>query len=193
MSSSSTAPFDNKKFADSLLQSCNVHSNYSQNIIVITEDKVELCLLKHAKALQDKSAWTTPVTLFASLLLALVTSTFHDSLGLEAPAWKAVFVLGTIISAIWSVYAVVKSCNAKASIETIVAEIKSTNVAQMSSGGNQVNSNTQEFKSDTFSGWLDLQTLVDRIEERRDNTPVYDYKLPPKAKGDDKPPPEKKG
>src|SRR4051812_44362170 len=76
----------------------SVAYNVHQDLIVVTRDKVELCLTKHVKMMEQRKAWLVPFGVLLSAVVALATSTFHDSMGLKAEAWHAVFIVLGVIS-----------------------------------------------------------------------------------------------
>ncbi len=46
--------------------------------IRINEDTLRVCLSNHLKRLEKKSRWTTPYAIFATIVITLITSDFHD-------------------------------------------------------------------------------------------------------------------
>ena len=108
------------------------HTEYCRNVdqtqILILEDRLENILLKNEKIMKSKVSWTTPLGLFLTGLVALLTATFKDW-GLKKEYWFAIFVLGTIASFIWLVYTIfiaIKNYK-KGAIEEIIREIKNAN------------------------------------------------------------------
>lgn len=80
----------------------NIFQNTSQDYIVTTKDKLELVLLKTKKCLASKDSWQTPLGLFISCLLTLLTTNFKDFF-LPANVWAAIFVIATVFCFIWLV------------------------------------------------------------------------------------------
>lgn len=89
-----------------LFRSATIHENVAQQIIIITADRAKLCLMEHKRSLSSRFAWIAPLGLVATGVTTLVTSTFHDALGISASTWQAVFVLGTILSTLWLVISI---------------------------------------------------------------------------------------
>lgn len=58
------------------------HTEYCRNVdqtqILILEDRLENILLKNEKIMKSKVSWTTPLGLFLTGLVALLTSDFKD-------------------------------------------------------------------------------------------------------------------
>ena len=98
--------------------------NVGQHFIITTEDKVRICLHNHEKGLTIKAGWVTPVSLAATILLALVTCNFHDFLTIAANTWQAVFVLGLVLAGLWSLNAIWKAWPSRASVEDIIVELR---------------------------------------------------------------------
>ncbi len=90
-----TVPTDMMSYVESTSVNMRTH------LIIITRDKVELCLRGHAEHLGRRHAWVTPCSVLLSLLATLAASSFHAAFGMEAAAWKALFVLSAIATAIW--------------------------------------------------------------------------------------------
>lgn len=103
-----------------------VHTNIAQNFVLITEDKLELCLLKHQGTLKAKSDWKTPVALIATLIPVLITADFKKTLGLSAETWTAIFVLSCLFTGIWSLKTIHQAYKLKnaGDIEKIISDIK---------------------------------------------------------------------
>jgi hypothetical protein len=126
MSDSSISPESkfSESFAADYVEQTRVHLNFDQNVVITTEDRLELCLRNHLECIGSKREWITPLSLFAAFLTTLLTSTFKDSLGLSAATWQALFVLLLIVSAIWSIAATIKAFSAKSSLRGLLDEIK---------------------------------------------------------------------
>lgn len=93
-----------------------------QDVISTTEDKVRLTLLGYLKKTEKKKGWLTPMGLTISLTLTLMLSAFKDW-GLTADTWKAIFIIGDVVSFVWLVYAVIQSFSS-VKIDDVIAELK---------------------------------------------------------------------
>lgn len=113
-----------ESFAADYIEQTRVHLNFSNNVVIITQDRLELCLRDHLECIDFKRAWITPVSLLAAFVTTLCTSTFKASFGLTADAWHALFVLLSIISGIWAVIAGIKAFRNKSSLRSLIDEIK---------------------------------------------------------------------
>jgi hypothetical protein len=101
-----------------------VHRNVEQELIMITSDRAELCLRNHLDRVAAASGWHTPVGMFASIVLSLATSTFHDTLGLSAATIQASYLLAAVLTGVWSGVAVYRAMTAPATVEDVLASLK---------------------------------------------------------------------
>lgn len=103
-----------------------VHVSVGQDVIITTADSLSLRLIRHERALKDRTNWATPFGVFLSLLAAFVTADFKKFLGLDPPVWTAVFLLGLVISACWLLRDLVRVYKAWGSggIEGVVEDLK---------------------------------------------------------------------
>jgi hypothetical protein len=101
-------------------------SNTKSDLIEITEDKLENILLKHLEKLTNKKSWQAPLSAFASILLADLTSNFTKKFGIEGSTWEALFLLLSIASAGWLVCALLNviALKGKGTISELVLIIK---------------------------------------------------------------------
>jgi hypothetical protein len=108
---------------EQFIQNSKVHINLSQDVIVITEDRFRLCLIDHVNRLAAKERWLAPVSLFLTLIIVFATSTFRDFV-FPAATWQAVFLIGTVASAIWSAVALIKAFRTNTKLDTLVSDVK---------------------------------------------------------------------
>jgi hypothetical protein len=121
--SSNEAKFSNA-FGSEILQNGTVHLNLEQNFIVITSDKLEICLRDHLDRVNSKQGWMTPVSLFCSFIATLCAADFHDALKISSYTWQAIFIILTGVSVIWSAIQIVKSWKSDASLVSVMNAIK---------------------------------------------------------------------
>lgn len=103
-------------------------SNVKTDLIEITHDKLENILLKYLKNLDKKRIWITPLSIFLTVLVARLTSTFKDSFGISKDTWDAFFLfllLGSIFWLVWSLI-VIASCIKKSTLEYLINMIKTS-------------------------------------------------------------------
>lgn len=115
------------RFQESLgqefVQNSKFHINLSQEVIIITEDKLRLCLLSHATNLTAKERWLAPVALFVTFIIVLVTAEFKAFI-LPSSTWQAIFIICAVGSAIWAVIAVIRAFRVDTKLDTVVSEVK---------------------------------------------------------------------
>jgi len=106
-----------------------VHSNTEQQLIQITEDKLENIFLKQVKNLNIKNSWVSPASILVAVGLTKTTATFNKALGLSAAVWEALFILVGIGCSCWlirNLFLIYKSWD-KSSIPNLIASIKNSN------------------------------------------------------------------
>ena len=103
-----------------------IHKNISQEVIVITADKMELILGRTREILTSQREWWTPLGLLISFITTLCTSEFKDTFGLHKEFWHAVFCLFSLGSIIWLGTSFYKLCKnwKKGNIDHIMKNIK---------------------------------------------------------------------
>jgi len=100
-----------------------VHPNVEQEVILITEDKVRLCLNENFHRAARSKQWATVSGMILTLLLTLTTAQFRDFGGLSSQEWRGVMIAALVLSIAW--FAVTVRWAAKSpTIETIVEELK---------------------------------------------------------------------
>lgn len=97
--------------------------NIKQHVIVITEDKIRLCLNQHVKALEQRNAWAVPFSIAFTSLIALLTTTFQDRLYVHAEMWKSLFILVSIGAVIWMAKCIKTGWNCK-NVHDVIVELK---------------------------------------------------------------------
>jgi hypothetical protein len=118
------ATFD-AAISEQIVQGSKTHWNVSQDVIVTTEDRIRLCILGHLTTLAEKGGWVAPVSLFFTFATAMTTADFRNFV-LPAATWHAVFAICTLLTGLWSVYAIIRAYRVKGDIDTLVQAIKRT-------------------------------------------------------------------
>jgi len=86
-----------------------VKQNIQTDLILISEDKVEIILMKHKKAVNGISSWLAPLSLALSFGATLLTADFKDVLYLTGEKWQLVFTILLIISILWLLVSIVQA------------------------------------------------------------------------------------
>lgn len=99
--------------------------NVNQTVISITEDKLENILLKNQDVIKAKIAWSTPVAMFCTCIVALVTSSFKKFIFVPE-VWTAIFAIASICTFIWSVILVIRAIKVrkKGDVDSLISIIK---------------------------------------------------------------------
>lgn len=106
----------------------NIHVNVKQNFILVTEDRLRLCLGECLRRLVNREAWIGPVTTLLALVTTLATSTFHAYAGLTADVWQAIFVLLTLATSVW-LWRSLAQLRGMPTLDTVVDELKNASSA----------------------------------------------------------------
>ena len=100
----------------------DIHMNIDQELIVVTDDKLHLCLLRSIKKMEKRKGWIAPFGILITIIVTLVTSSFNDFI-LGTGTWQAVFILSAIISFLWLIYSIWEA-RVSIKIEDVVDELK---------------------------------------------------------------------
>lgn len=109
-----------------LAQDSVVHANIGQEYIVVTEDKLRLCLVSHRIAFEDKRKWLVPFLAFISVMLVIMTSKFEERFGIDALVWQGVVYSMAFGLVVWTLawgYTAYRSPD----LEDVVSELKKPN------------------------------------------------------------------
>ena len=87
---------------DQMARESTITTNVGQELIAVTKDRLELCLIRHRERLESRQRWLLPLGILVPIVLALLTTDFKDSLGIKASTWQAVFLLLATVSTIWT-------------------------------------------------------------------------------------------
>ncbi len=105
-----------------LVDNYKIHRNISQEIIVTTEDKLRLCLVRYTRRMERRRGWLAPLGILLAFTLTLINSSFRDY-GLQAEVWKAIFIIAAVLAFGWLIYAI-KAAWFSVSEEDVIAELK---------------------------------------------------------------------
>jgi hypothetical protein len=115
-------------FASQFMQDTSkVYSNLGQEIIITTEDKIRLCLMKHLSQMEKRNAWIAPLGILLTIAIVFPTTTFRDFFFLTADTWKAIFVISGLISAAWLIRTLWEA-RVSSSLTDVVINIKASGI-----------------------------------------------------------------
>ena len=112
-----------KTLGPEFVQNSRFHINLAQEVIVITEDRLRLCLQSHSDRLTAKEKWLAPVSLFLTFIIVFATSEFKPFV-FPAATWQAVFIICTAGASIWPLVSIKKAFGADNKVDTLVNEVK---------------------------------------------------------------------
>lgn len=115
-----SATDESSKFVDTR------RSNVKSDLIEITEDKLENILLKHLHCLKYRTGWVAPLSIFATLLVTILTATFTDNFVLKAEEWKPIFIFCCLGAGGWFLLSIIQLLEYwdSTKIETLINKIK---------------------------------------------------------------------
>jgi hypothetical protein len=99
-----------------------VHGNLSQQVVVITVDKLRLILQRRARGLSARTEWQGPAGVLLSLVATLATTNFKDWI-LTAGTWNMLFVVAAILAAIQLIRSLAQLRNAE-TVDSLAEHLK---------------------------------------------------------------------
>lgn len=123
----------NIEIKEEITKEFTVHKNVKQELILLTEDKAELCLLKNRDYLTAKKEWLIPLSIFLTLLTSLITTEKFKNIIFDSSVWIAIYVISAFVSFVWLICAVKKawSNRKKGNIDSIIRELKAQTKEKM--------------------------------------------------------------
>ena len=103
-----------------------VNTDLEQEGILVTEDRIRLCIGEHLKKLERRKGWIAPLVAFAILAVTLATATFRD-FGLNATVWEILFLTGFFVSLVWLAVSAVEARH-PANIEDVIGRLKNSSI-----------------------------------------------------------------
>jgi len=93
----------NKNFSVDPYENSKVIRKIDNEFLVINKSKISYDLKSFIEKYSEKNCWIAPLSLFVTIIAALITATFTDK-GLKKEVWEAIFVLSAVATFIWSIY-----------------------------------------------------------------------------------------
>ena len=78
--------------------------------IITTEDRLFRRLTEHNEAFASSFGWAGPLAFFVTTIATMVTAEKYRNFIVDGPAWQAFFFILMILSFIWLVWEVFKTC-----------------------------------------------------------------------------------
>ncbi|QTG12587.1 hypothetical protein G6M86_04725 [Agrobacterium tumefaciens] len=102
-----------------------ISRNTTQDLIYITEDRLELRLRDYTEQINKRKQLSGPGGTLLTFAGALTTATFNDFWGLNASQIKMIFYAGTCLSLAWLIWALCsRIASEKPSISKVMAKIR---------------------------------------------------------------------
>lgn len=117
------AKFTLDDLATKKVQVGGVYPNVEQDVILITEDKVRLCLNENFNRAARAKQWITIAGAITTFILTLTTATFRDFGALTGQEWRGVVIACLIATSVWFLVSLRWAVKAP-KIEDIVRELK---------------------------------------------------------------------
>jgi len=112
------ASFLNTLTGDLEARIVKVNKNTDQRLIIVTQDKVLLCLKRNLARLGRKE-WIAPLSTASTILISLITADFRYALGLGSAEWRAIFIVSGFLSVFWLGHALYKAFHARTYQEVV--------------------------------------------------------------------------
>ena len=104
----------------------SVFENTQTNIITITEDKLVNKLTSYTTKVKKSNEWIGTLGILISLVLALITSSFKDTLGISGNAWFHLFLFVAFLVFLYFCYCLYNVIKNSTSIQDVINDIKSS-------------------------------------------------------------------
>ncbi len=115
---------ENEQILNDVRNSTTLIKVLSQDLVVISVDKIRIAYTEHMANKSFKDAWLGPAGILVSMILSLLTSSFSDSFGISGATWKALFIFGAVSAGIWTVRLAYKAITADSvTVEAFIKKI----------------------------------------------------------------------
>lgn len=96
-----------------------------QDLVVASADRLRLRLQRYQDAVRARRSWEAPLGILASLIAALATSQFKDTLGVASQTWEAMFVIASLIFAGLLVWDLIRAFRSRHhTIESVIDSLR---------------------------------------------------------------------
>lgn len=115
---------DNDQILDDVKNNTKLIKVLSQNLVIISVDKIRLAYTDHMSHRSVRDAWLGPAGILVSMLLTLLTASFSDAFGIAGATWKALFIFGVVSAGIWTAKLAYKAATSKpVDVESFIKKI----------------------------------------------------------------------
>lgn len=113
-----------KTIYEDSVKTSKIYNNTDQNLIIITEDKLNNILKDYCSNLKMKDKWGTPLGISLTILATLVTANFHKTFGLDPAIWKDIFNFSFAAALLWLIKTCYRNWKTDTSLKSLMRSIK---------------------------------------------------------------------
>ena len=110
------------KYTSNRVEVGKVHRNVSQEVVVITVDRLRILITGHIACIEKATGWQAALGVFISLVAALSTANFKETFSVSGDVWRALFIVAAMLSFAWLVRTVIHYLKAE-KLESLIAKI----------------------------------------------------------------------
>jgi hypothetical protein len=88
-----------------LAKDLTVCTNVKQEMVVVTADRLRLCLMRTLHHADARRGWIAPLGVFVAILTPIFSAQFNDAI-FSAAFWKSAFIAGAGASGLWLIRAI---------------------------------------------------------------------------------------
>ena len=93
---------------DEGIKQSRIHVNVGQQMIVTTEDKLQLYLDRFLQAATRRHGWHAPAGLLMTEVAVSATASFHAAIGVSGQEWEALFHVFIPMTLFWLIAALIR-------------------------------------------------------------------------------------
>ena len=99
--------------------------NIETALILVSEDKLKLCLNEYDNSDRARLNWVAPLGIFLTCFVAVLACNFKPRFGLSGPTWEALFIIVMVLAALATLSLLARAFRqGKTPIEELIRKIK---------------------------------------------------------------------
>jgi hypothetical protein len=99
-----------------------VYVNTEQEVIIVTRDKLHLCLQGAVDKMASRDRWMVPLGVLVPLILAVTTTSFTSRFNIGGGEWETAYIMLILFTLAWLTYALIRRPKS-VSVNSIVEEL----------------------------------------------------------------------
>lgn len=108
-----------------------IHENLNQHAWIILEDKVKLTLIEYEKQFEKSVDWWSPLSLFITIITAIIATKFEDFYFIPADTMRALFYFAALYFLICTVRNIYNACKQKKiTIDDVIQKLRESSEQQ---------------------------------------------------------------